>query len=105
MKTYKFEGEEFEVVETSFSLKVRLLGKEAEGGVYGSVVQSGSSHSPFEARLLNRNGRYFKSQSAHSVEDALQKARSFVMSYQEPNSNKAWEEIQKFYEDLPDSGS
>ena len=101
-KMYKFEGQEFEVVETGCSLEARLEG-ETEGGVYGSVVPSGNYNFPFIGQLLSASGQHISSNLAGSVEDALDKACGFVLSYREPDRKKVCEDIQKFYGDLTES--
>ena len=104
-RSYKFEGEAFEVIETGCSLEVRLLDKEMEGGVYGSVVPSGTYQAPFSGRLLDASGKHVSSQLARSVEEALKIACGYLLSYRESDQKKACEQIQKFYGDLTELGS
>ena len=99
VKIYKFEGKEFEIVEVGCSLEARLLEKK-EPGVYGSVLPSNNYQSPFIGQLFDANGKHVSSQLAPSVEEALQIACGYVLSYQPPNKEKACKNIEDFYSGL-----
>ena len=101
-KIYKFEGEEFEVVEAGCSLEAHLV-KEQKPEVRGSVVPSSNYQFPFIGQLLDADGKHINSQLSRSVEEALHLACGFVLAYREPNKEDACKEIANFYDKLSTS--
>ena len=101
-KIYKFEGQDFEVVETGCSLEARPV-KKQESEVRGSVVPSSNYQFPFIGQLLDADGKHISSQLSRNVEEALDIACGFVLAYRQPNKEDACKEIANFYDKLSTS--
>lgn len=101
-KIYKFEGQEFRVVEMGCSLEVRPV-KKQESEVRGSVVPSSNYRFPFIGQLLDADGKHISSQLSQTVEEALDIACGFVLAYRQPNKEDVCKEITSFYDRLSTS--